>query len=402
MPGKQAKPLNVREIESKKTPGMFADGNGLYLRVTKGGAKNWIFRYMMAGKSHDMGLGVYPFVNLAEARKKAFGLRQKTLSGIDPLKEKQDEELKKQIEAAKTVSFKSAAENYIRDKLPEWKNPKHLQQWNNTLANYVYPVFGGFPVAEIDTPLVLKVFEPIWQTKTVTATKVRQRIEAILDWAKSRGYRSGENPARWNGHLDNLLADPGKVSKTSHHPALPYREIGAFMETLRDRSGIGDRGLEFCILTCARTMEVINADWSEFDLEARVWTIPASRMKADRDHRIPLCDRAVEILRNMPRVGDRPPFKVGKNAFLQILASMGRDDLTAHGFRSTFRDWAAEKTSFPSEVAELALAHWQGSKVEQAYRRGDMFEKRRQLAEAWARFCERTSGEVIPLRKQRN
>lgn len=398
MPGKQAKPLTVREIESKKTPGMFADGNGLYLRVTKGGAKNWIFRYMKSGKSHDMGLGVYPFISLADARNAAFELKKSLLSGVDPIVEKKETKLKKQIEAAKTVSFKNAAEIYIQDKSPEWKNPKHLQQWNNTLANYVYPVFGDFPVGEIDTTLVLKVFEPIWNAKTVTATKVRQRIEAVLDWAKSRGYRSGENPARWNGHLENLLADPGKVSKTTHHAALPYREIGAFMETLRNRSGLGDRGLEFCILTCARTMEVIGAEWNEFDLDERVWTIPASRMKADRDHKIPLCDRAVEILRSIHPAAERP-FKVGKNAFLQILASMGKSDLTAHGFRSTFRDWAAEQTSFLSEVAELALAHSVGSKVEQSYRRGDQFEKRRQLANAWERYCAgRSFGTVVALR----
>ena len=384
--------LSAMAVNKQTKPGLYADGGGLYLQVTESGAKTWIFRFMMAGKRRDMGLGPFHTVGLAEARQAAAECRKLKLQGIDPIAKRQSEQLAARAEVAKVNTFKQCAEAYISAHEPAWRNAKHGSQWRNTLTTYVYPVFGELPVNAVDTGLMMKVLEPIWATKTETASRLRGRIEMVLDWAAARKYREGENPARWKGHLDKLLPARSKVQKVEHPAALPYEQIGTFMKALREQEGVAARGLEFQILTAARTGEVIGAVWDEIDLENKVWAIPASRMKAGKEHRIPLSLAAVSLLKAMQKLsvsayvfpGGKKDKPLSTAAFLATLKRMKRPDLTAHGFRSTFRDWAAEKTDFPSEVAEMALAHTVGDKVEAAYRRGDLFEKRRALMEAWA------------------
>ena len=293
------------------------------------------------------------------------------------------------------MTFDGCAKAYIAAHEAAWRNPKHRQQWTNTLATYVSPVIGQLPVAAVDTGLVLKVVEPIWSKKPETASRVRGRIEVVLDWAKVRGYRDGENPARWRGHLDHLLPAKSKVRKVEHHAALPYAQVGAFMVGLREQPGIGARALEFLILTATRTGETLGAIWNEVDIAARLWTIPAARMKAGKDHRVPLSDAALTVLKQMHAIrhsdyvfpGGRDRRPLSEMALLMLLRRMERGNVTAHGFRSTFRDWAAERTSSPREVAEAALAHAIPDAVEAAYRRGDLFDKRRKLMAAWAEYC---------------
>jgi len=317
------------------------------------------------------------------------------LDGADPLATRRAGRDQARLDAAKGMTFAACAERYIAAHKTGWRNPKHAAQWPATLATYVNPIFGDLPVQAIDVGLVMKAIEPIWAVKPETASRVRGRIESVLDWATARGYRQGANPARWKGHLDNLLPKKTKVRRVEHHAALPYVDIAEFMVELRRQAGIAARALEFAILTAARTGEVIGAQWDEVDLVARLWTIPAGRMKAGKEHRVPLSDAAVAILEQMreARHGEFvfPGTKAGRSlsnmSMLMTLRRMNRGSLTAHGFRSSFRDWAAERTSFPAEVAEMALAHTVADKVEAAYRRGDLFEKRRQLGDAWARFC---------------
>ena len=297
-------------------------------------------------------------------------------------------------EDARALTFEQCATAYIEAHRDGWKNLKHASQWQNTLKQYAYPVFGPLPVRSIDTGLVLKVIEPIWKTKTETASRVRGRIENILDWATVRGYRQGENPARWRGHLDKTLPKRSKVQKVNHHPAMPYESIGPFMKALRSRSDLSASALEFIILTAARTGEVLGAIWSEFDLNNGIWTIPAERMKADAEHRVPLSDAALSIVMQLTRIegndfifpGGKPGRPLSNMACLKLLERMGNNDITVHGFRSTFRDWAAEQTAFPREVAERALAHTLSDKTEAAYQRRDLFDKRRQLMAAWSEF----------------
>jgi integrase len=374
---------------------LLADGHGLYLRIGPTGAKSWVLRYMAGRKSHDMGLGSLGLVGLREAREHA--LRQRRLlrlDGLDPIEKRRAERQAAMIEAASAMTFRRCAEAYIAAHKVGWKNPKHAAQWPSTLQTYVYPIFGNLPVQAVDVGLVTKAIEPIWATKPETASRVRGRIERVLDWATVRGYRQGENPARWRGHLEKLLPARRKMAAVEHHAALPYAELPAFMADLRQREGVAARALEFAVLTAARTGEVLGGRWSEIDLEGRLWTVPAGRMKkAWREHRVPLSEPALTILTGLDRMGDlvfpgqRRGRPLSDMALLMLLRRMGRGDLTAHGFRSTFSDWCAEETSFPSEVREMALAHTVGDKVEAAYRRGDLFEKRRQLAEAWARYC---------------
>ncbi len=329
-------------------------------------------------------------VTLAEAREKARTYRRLLLEGIDPLDNRAAARQRALLDASRGVTFRECAERYIAAHEAAWRNAVHRKQWRSTLSTYCYPIFGELAVSAIDTALVTKAIEPIWSTKPETAGRVRGRIESVLDWAKARGYRDGENPARWRGHLDKLLPDRKKISRVEHHAALPYSEMAAFMEALRGRDGIGARALEFAILTAGRTGEVLGARWSEVDGD--VWTMPAERMKAGRAHRVPLAKRTLEILQAMPREGEFvfPGGRAGKSlsnmALLETLRRMERGDLTAHGFRSTFRDWAAERTGYPREVAEMALAHAVGNAVEAAYRRGDLFEKRRRLMNDWATF----------------
>ncbi|MBF4089045.1 site-specific integrase, partial [Burkholderia pseudomallei] len=302
----------------------------------------------------------------------------------------------RKIDAARALNFKQCATAFIEARSAEWVNPKHTQQWTNTLSTYAYPIIGALRPADIDTDLVRKVLEPIWLTKNETASRVRGRIESVLDWAKVRGLRDGENPARWSGHLDQLLAAPGKVQKPKHHAALPFTEIGAFVAELRGMVGTAARALEFTILTAMRTGEVIGARHDEFDADAQLWTVPAERMKAKRAHRVPLSSSALELLKTLPTSVDSPVVFEGMRArrpmsnmaMLQVLERMKRGTLTVHGFRSTFRDWAAECTPFSNEVVEMALAHAIRDKTEAAYRRGDLFEKRRTLMQAWADYIE--------------
>jgi len=377
---------------------MLADGRGLYLRIGPTGTKSWVYRFTLDGKLHDMGLGPYPDISLAEARERAMTQRRVRLDGQDPIEVRKTSRLAEKLATAKTMTFQQCAEAYIAAHRAGWRNPKHAAQWPSTLDAYVYPVFGGLPVEAVDVGLVMKAIEPIWTEKPETASRVRGRIESVLDWAAARGHRQGENPARWRGHLENLLPRRSKVAPVEHHAALPYREIPDFMARLRERGGIAPRALEFVILTAARTGEVIGSAWPELDLEARLWTIPASRMKAGREHRTPLSEAAIAVLGQMDRDRDKV-FPVSNMAMAMTLRRMGRGELTVHGFRSTFSDWCAEQTNSPSEVREMALAHTVGDKVEAAYRRGDLFEKRRQLAEAWARFCAepRAQVTVVPL-----
>lgn len=404
--------LTALKVEKAKAPGMYCDGGGLYLRVTPEGARNWVLRYMLDKKPHWMGLGPLSLYGLADARARALEARKQRHDGIDPIASRRAQRARLRLDEARAISFKDCAEAYIATHRAEWRNPKHARQWPATLSTYVYPVFGSLPVAAIDVGLVMKALEPIWESKPETASRVRGRVEVVLDWATTRGYRTGENPARWKGHLENLLPKKTKVRAVEHHAALPYGELPAFLPTLRDQGGIAARALEFLILTAARTGEVIGATWAEIDFGERLWVIPAARMKAHREHRVALSPRALAILSEMRaprRSGDGdavifPGQKAGKPlsnmAFLMLLRRMGRGDLTGHGFRSTFSDWCAERTSFPSEVREMALAHAVGDKVEAAYRRGDLLEKRRRLMEKWAAFCDAptTASEVVALR----
>lgn len=385
--------LTARAVEAKRQPGLYLDGQGLHLRVTRAGTRSWIYRYRIAGRAHDLGLGPYPLISLADARERATAQRRLRLDGLDPL-------AARQAARAKSMTFRQCAEAYIDAHRAGWRNPKHAAQWPATLDTYVFPIFGDLAVAAVDTGLVTRAIEPIWATKPETAGRVRGRIEAVLDWAKARGYRDGENSARWKGHLDHLLPARSKVRRVEHHAALPYVEVGEFMAVLRGQDGVAARALEFLVLTAARTGEVIGARWREIDLGEKVWTVPGSRMKAGREHRVPLPARAVELL-GQPGDLDARVFPLSNMALLMLLRRLGRGDLTAHGFRSTFSDWCAERTAFPAEVREIALAHAIGDKVEAAYRRGDLFQKRRQLAEAWARYCAApaTGGKVVAIRR---
>jgi integrase len=354
-----------------------------------------------------MGLGPLHTVSLKEAREAATECRKLRLRGIDPIEARKAERIKALLEAAQSMTFRQCAEAYIAAHKGSWSNEKHAARWPSTLKAYVYPVLGDLPVQSIDVGLVMKVLEPIWHAKPETAARVRGRIEIVLDWATARGYRQGDNPARWRGHLDKLLPQRAKVRKVRHHPALPFGEMGAFMARLREQGGMSALALEFLILTAARTGEVQLAKWGEFDLDAGVWTVPADRMKANKEHRVPLSGPALDLLKGLyqhrrgeyvfPRAKPNKP--LSNMALLKLLERMGRADLTVHGFRSTFRDWAAERTHFPREVAEQALAHSLPDKVEAAYRRGDLFHKRRKLMEAWAAFCgtAATGGTVVEL-----
>jgi integrase len=389
--------LTALKVDKAKRPGMYADGGGLYLRVTQSGTKNWVFRFMLNGRPRWMGVGPLHTIGLAEARNRAAAFRLQRHDGVDPIEKRRAERLEARLDAAKAVTFKECAARYIASHRAGWRNPKHAAQWQATLATYAEPVMGGLSVQAIDTALVLKVLEPIWTAKPETAGRVRGRMESILDWAKVRGYRAGENPARWRGHLDKQLPARSKVRRVEHHAALPYAELPGFLVSLREHEGIAARALELAILTAARTGEVIGARWSEMDLVEKTWTLPAARIKAGREHRVPLPGRALAILQEMQphrQADDAFVFPGGKNgrplsnmAFLMLLRRMGLGDVTAHGFRSSFRDWVAERTRFPAEVAEIALAHTVSDKTIAAYNRSDLFERRRRLMAAWATFC---------------
>jgi integrase len=405
---KKAKDRTALEVGRLTEPGLHFVGGvpGLALQVAPGGARTWVLRFSIAGKRRDMGLGGFPEITVAGAREKAREARAKADQGIDPILHRQEARSALRASAAAAKTFAECVTGYVDAKSAEWKNPKHRQQWSNTLEQYAIPVIGPLLVRDVTLTHVLKILEPIWTTKTETASRVRGRIESVLNWATVRGYRSGENPARWKGHLDKMLAAPKKVAKVKHHAALDVNAIPGFMSALREQQGLGAKALEFLVLTAARSGEVRKATWDEIDLDNAVWTIPAGRMKAGREHRVPLSPTAIKLLRALPRIeGTALVFPSTKNTPLSdmtltgVLRRMGVEAVP-HGFRSTFRDWAAERTSFPSHVAEMALAHAIGDKVEAAYRRGDLFTKRVQMMAAWAKFCEipaASGGRVVPF-----
>jgi integrase len=405
--------LTALKVDKAKRPGMYADGGGLYLRVTHSGTKNWVFRFMLNGRPRWMGVGPLHTIGLAEARNRAAGFRLQRHDGVDPIERRRAERLQGRLDAAKAMTFKESAALYVASHRAGWRNPKHAAQWQATLATYAEPVIGGLSVQVIDTALVLKVLEPIWTVKPETAGRVRARMESILDWAKARGYRAGENPARWRGHLDKLLPPRSKVRRVEHHAALPYAELPGFLVSLREQEGIATRALEFAIMTAARTGEVIGSRWGEMDLLDKTWTLPAARMKSGREHRVPLSPRALAILKEMQVhrhaddafvfPGARRGRPLSNMTFLMLLRRMGRSNATTHGFRSSFRNWAAERTNFPAEVSEMALAHTVSDKTVAAYNRSDLFARRRRLMAAWATFCtapeQKTRSNVAALQK---
>jgi integrase len=376
---------------------MYADGAGLYLQVTGAGAKSWIYRFSLRGRAREMGLGSLTALSLSDARIKAGECRRLRQEGVDPIEARRANREQVALDAAKAITFKEAAASYIASHRAGWRNTKHAAQWESTLSTYAGPFLGRLSIQSVDTVLVQKVLDPIWKTKPETASRLRGRIEAILDWAKARGLRQGENPARWRGHLDHLLPARSKVRRVRHHAALPYADLPAFIWELRSQEGVAARALEFTILTAARTGDTIGAACDEFSEPDKLWTVPAERMKAGKEHRVPLSARALRILREAESARTSgsdhvsPGGKAGKPlsnmAMTEVLRRMGRGNITVHGFRSTFRDWAAERTNFPSEVVEMALAHAVSDKVEAAYRRGDLFEKRRRLMTEWATYC---------------
>lgn len=420
------KKLSAKAVAAATKPGYYGDGAGLYLQVSASGSKSWIFRFMLTGRAREMGLGPLHAVSLADARKSAEECRKHLIEGMDPISVRERFKAEQRRAYAAGQTFRECAASYIKTHRSGWKNAKHADQWTNTLETYCGPVFGNLPVQSVDTPLVLKALEPIWTEKPETASRLRARIENVLDWATVRGYRDGDNPARWRGHLQQLLAPVSKkkrAKRVTNHPALPYERMGEFMHELRAIEGEAARALEFLILTASRTVEVTGAKPGEFDLDKATWARPAERMKNGKEHRQPLCPRAVELLRDRlhgeyvfkGRAEGRP---LSNMAMLALIKRMNEEreaqgkakwmdprvnrEIVPHGFRSSFRDWSAERTSYPREVCEMALAHSIGNEVEAAYRRGDLLDKRHSLMNDWQRFCDTPaaeSGKVVAIRK---
>lgn len=405
--GRQQQRLSALQVSKLTKPGLYGDGGGLTLQITQGGVKSWLFRFMMAGKAYGMGLGPTHTVSLAEARQKALAARKLIIDGINPLAAKKQDKITAALANARMMTFDQCAEAYVAAHKAGWKNAKHADQWTNTLSTYASPIIGHLPVAEIDTGLVVKCLTPIWETKTETASRLRGRIESILGWATTSGYRIGENPARWKGHLDNLLATISKASRTKHHPSLPWQRMNELITALRARDGASARAIEFTILTACRSGEVRGAKWSEFDREKKVWTIPAERMKAGREHEVPLSEAVLALLKSLPQSSDivfpgtkgQPLSDMSLTAVIRRLNDKDKpnwidsngDGITVHGFRSSFRMWAAEATNYPREVAEHALAHQLPDAVERAYQRGSQFTKRASLMADWAVHCNKVN-----------
>jgi integrase len=399
--------LSATKVSKTVTPGRYGDGGGLWLQVTDGAGgptKAWLFRFMLNGKARQMGLGSVDSFSLAEARDRARKARQLVTDGIDPIEAKRKKHMDAMAEDAKRITFKEAATRYIETQRAGWKNKKHGHQWAATLKTYAHPVIGELAVDTVDTGHILKILQPIWNMKTETAGRVRGRIEAVLDWATVAEYRRGDNPARWSGRLDKLLPPKAKVRKVKHHKAMPYAGVPELMSNLRNRAGISARALEFTILTAVRTGETIGARWSEVNFSTGVWTVPSARTKSGRDHRVPLPEAAVTLLKVLPRLdegdlvfpGARRTKPLSNMAMLELLKGMSGNAYTVHGFRSSFRDWAKEQTNFSREIAELALAHVVKDDTEAAYSRGDALDKRRRLMAAWAAYCAapRTRGKT--------
>ena len=404
--------LTAKGIDNLTRPGNHHDGLGLYLQVAKTGGKSWLLKYTISGKAREMGLGSQHDVTL-EAARKARDAQRALLKGelrVDPVEVRLAQRRQSAVESAKSKTFNECAAAYIKDHKAEWRNAKYPKEWASTLETYAAPTFGTLPVGSVDTGMVMTVLDPIWRTKTETANRVRGRIEVILDWATVHGFRSGDNPARWRGHLDKLLPKPSKVRPVQHRDALPYGDVPAFLEALRKHSGTAVQALEIVIFTAARVSEVVGATWAEFDLKDATWTIPGSRIKSGREHRIPLSTAALKVLQRLHTTKQNefvfPGQKVGKPltiaAPMKQLRDMGHEKLTVHGFRSSFRDWCGEQTNFPREIAEAALSHVVKDKTEAAYARGDLFDKRAKLMQAWAQYCTtpKKSADVTPLRKR--
>jgi len=408
--GRSIERLNALQVAKLAKPGMYPDGGNLYLQVSATGSKSWLFRYALGGKERQMGLGGLTAFTLAEARQRAKEQRKLLVDGIDPLTIKRESQLQRRLSDANILTFDRAAAAFIEAHSPGWKNIKHGDQWRNTLATYASPIFGTLPVSSVNTALVLRVLQPIWAAKTETASRLRGRIEKILDWAKVQGFRLGDNPAAWKGHLDKLLSAPKKTTKVEHHPALPWSAIGAFIHDLRAMPGSAALATELIILTACRTSEALNATWAEFDLDGTQWTIPAARMKSGREHVIPLSIAALAVLVKARAESNDSDFvfpgrkgtALSNMSCLAVLKRMGRANLTIHGFRSTFRDWAGETTAHPREVIEHALAHLLKDKAEAAYQRGTLLEKRLALMSDWAAYCAtvRTAGDVVGIRSK--
>lgn len=405
----RASELNALAVQRLKSPGLHFVGGvaGLALQVTDSGSRSWTLRLSVVGRRRDMGLGAYPDVTLAMARERAREARELVRRGVDPIEQRRASTSALKASVAAALTFRQTATAYISTHEAGWKNAKHAQQWRNTLEAYAYPVMGDLLVRDVQKEHVLAALRPIWTEKNETATRLRGRIELVLSYAMQAGYRpEGLNPARWRGGLDKLLPAPAKVAKAEHHPALPLGQVGAFMRRLRAAPGMGARALEFTILTAARSGEVRGATWAEIDLQDKVWTVPPSRMKAGNEHRVPLSPAAIALLEALPRMAGTdlvfPAPRGGQLSDMTLSAVLRRMEVPAvpHGFRSTFRDWAAERTTFPREAAEMALAHTIESKVEAAYRRGDLFEKRRVMMAEWADFLsvEEQPAKVIPMR----
>lgn len=407
---KIAKAMSAAQVARLTDPGLYAAGGvpGLQLQVAPTGARSWVLRILVGSKRRDIGLGGYPAVPLAQARERAREMRDKVWRGIDPVEER------RAVKAALTQvqdipTFADCAKRLLAAKDAGFANRKHAAQWRATIDTYAGPVIGSMAVDKVELRHVVDILTPIWTEKTETAKRLRGRIEAVLDWAAVSGYRSGTNPARWRGNLDKLLAAPNKVAKKEHFAAMPYADVPVFLANLRQREGIAARALEFNVLTAARSGETRGATWDEFDLEAGTWTIPGNRMKAGKEHRVPLTKEALAILRALPRLSNKPDAivffsargnKLSDMALTAVLRRM-EVDVTAHGFRSSFRDWAGETTSFPREVIEHALAHQLKDKAEAAYARGTLFDKRRKLMEAWAKHCakpKQAAATVTPIR----
>ena len=396
--------LTVKGIAGLNKPGLYGDGKGLYLHVAAGGCKSWILRFQLAKRRRDMGLGPLNDVTLAAARDVATEARKLVRAGVDPIDQRRGIVAARIADAAKARTFDECAAAYLEVYRDGWRNAQHAQQWQSSIARYASPVFGGLPVDRIDTQAVISVLEPIWKEKPETADRVRGRIEAVLNFATTRGHRpAGDNPARWAGHLEHTFKKR-KAKERVHYAAIPYTELPEFMAALRGIDGVSARAFEFTILNAMRTSEVLGARWQEFDLEERVWTVTAERMKAEREHRVPLSDAAYAIVESMAAIrtsdfvfpGSKPGRPLGHSALRERLKDLRRG-ITPHGMRSAFSDWCAERTAFSGEVREMALAHVIPNKAEAAYRRGDLFDKRRQLMDAWAHYCMANPAKLVPL-----
>jgi len=399
-----------RKVKTLTKSGRYGDGGGLWLQVRDAAHKSWIFRFARAGRAREMGLGPLHDVSLAAAREAAQRCRAQLRDGLDPL------EVRRQLVAdnlasASGRSFNAAASEYISAHAPGWRNAKHAAQWQSTLTTYAAPIIGKLACGDVTTAHLAKILAPIWKGKTETAARVRGRIEAVLDFAAVRGWRSGDNPARWKGHLAELFPPRSRVAPVRHHPALPWREVSAFVLELRGREAMAARALEFAVLTAARTGEAIGATWAEIDTVARIWTVSADRMKMKRDHRVPLSPPAIKLLEQLRPENAKPEHFVFHNdsrarpisnmAMIQLLARMGRAEITVHGFRSSFRDWVLEATEHPRDLAELSLAHVNRDKVESAYARGDAIERRAKMMNDWAAFCGKPAATIASLDTRR-